>query len=221
MTRAHWIRYAAFAGLAVLLLVIGAAMRPLVIAEEHPEPALMSELEIGFTQDMVAHHGQALLMAQRLDGAADPTVRALAQQIADSQRTELGMMLGWLRMAHAVTINPQPMAWMHEERPHAHEHSGATTATAAPTAAATMPGMATMDELDALAAARGVDAEVRFLRLMHRHHAGGIQMAQTADRLLASGIVKQAARDMFDTQTREAGLLGLLLTQRVPADAPR
>lgn len=45
-----------------------------------------------------------------------------------------------------------------------------------------MPGMATMAELDALAASRGPDAEILFLQLMERHHRGGIAMGQAADR---------------------------------------
>ncbi|MET7768433.1 DUF305 domain-containing protein [Nocardia sp. NPDC005366] len=218
MTRANWGKVAALLGMAVLLLVIGAALRPLVISDDTTAPPVMTDTEIGFTQDMVAHHNQALLMTQRLDPAADPTVRALAQQLADTQRVEIGMMLGWLRMAHVVTTNPHPMAWMHDAgaEPSGHQHSGQATSatTSADATGSTMPGMATQAELDALSAARGAEAEIQFLRLMQRHHYGGVQMAQAADRQLSSGIVKQAARDMLDTQSRESGLLGLLLAQR-------
>ncbi|WP_216906448.1 DUF305 domain-containing protein [Nocardia noduli] len=224
MTRADWVKGAALTSFAVLLLVVGAALGPLVLSDDTAAPPVMSDTEIGFTQDMVAHHNQALSMTQRLDRAADPTVRALAQQLADTQRLELGMMLGWLRMARVVTTNPHPMAWMHDDtgpdksaHP-GHAHGGAATSAAAQTPApTTMPGMATQEELDALSAARGADAEILFLRLMQRHHYGGIQMAQAAERQLSSGIVKQAARDMLDTQSRESGLLGLLLDQRTAA----
>ncbi|MEV5834496.1 DUF305 domain-containing protein [Nocardia sp. NPDC052112] len=209
MTRRTWTKSAALVSLAVLLLAVGAAIRPLLIADDEPAPPVLTGTEIGFVQDMVAHHSQALLMAQRLDAGADPTVRALAQQISDTQRTEIGMLLGWLRMARVVTINPHPMAWMRTDQPNLAQHQHATATSTADL----MPGMATQAELDALAAARGVDADVVFLRLMQRHHAGGIQMAQAADRQLSSGIVKQAAREMIDTQSREVGLM-LVLTQR-------
>lgn len=210
MTRRTWIRSAALVSLAVLLLAVGAAIRPLLIADDKPAPPVLSSTEIGFAQDMVAHHSQALVMTQRLDTGVDPTVRALAQQISDTQRTEIGMLLGWLRMARVVTINPHPMAWMHTDRTNLTQHQHATSTAAT---GGLMPGMATQAELDALAAARGADAGALFLQLMQRHHAGGIQMAQAADRQLSSGIVKQAARDMIDTQSREVGLM-LLLTQR-------
>ncbi|MFI6362235.1 DUF305 domain-containing protein [Nocardia sp. NPDC050630] len=212
MTRQAWIRSAALVSLAVLLLAVGAAIRPLLIADDKPTPPVLTSIEIGFAQDMVAHHSQALLMTQRLDSGVDPTVRALAQQISDTQRTEIGMLLGWLRMARVVTINPQPMAWMHTHQPDLTQHQHATATSTAATADL-MPGMATQSELDALAAAHGTDAQALFLQLMQRHHVGGIQMAQAADRQLSSGIVKQAARDMIDTQSREVGLM-MLLTQR-------
>ncbi|WP_109529304.1 MULTISPECIES: DUF305 domain-containing protein [Nocardia] len=215
MNPTRWIRTAAVASLALLLVVLGAALRPAISPERSTAIPVLNEVETGFVQDMLAHHNQAVLMVQRLDLGVDPSVAVLARQIGESQRTEIGMMAGWLRMARAATINPEPMAWMHPDPPQHHGHSSATPSdTVTPAHAATMPGMATQTDLDALAAARGRDAEVLFLALMQRHHYGGIQMAQTADRLIDAGVVEQAAREMYDTQTREAGLLGLLLDQR-------
>ncbi|MFI5540379.1 DUF305 domain-containing protein [Nocardia sp. NPDC051900] len=209
MIRRRWLGAATLAAFAVLLLVAGAALRPLVVGADSTAAPLLDSTETGFVQDMIAHHNQALLLVQRLDGGADPAVRALAQQIADTQRTEIGMMLGWLRMARLAVTNPHPMAWMHAEADHEHH------ATAAH---ATMPGMASQDELDALAAARGAEAATGFLRLMQRHHYGGIQMAQAADRRLNGGMVEQIARDMISTQGQEVGLIGLLLSRE---QAPR
>ncbi|WP_336084481.1 DUF305 domain-containing protein [Nocardia sp. SSK8] len=190
-------RLLAQAALAVLLLTMGAALRPLVSSNE-PAPVLTAT-EIGFVQDMVAHHSQALVLVQRLDPGAGPGVLALAGQIADAQRTELGMLLGWLRLAGAPVTNAEPMSWM----PRAHH--GPTHDDA---------GMASTAELDELSAARGAEAEVLFLRLMQRHHYGGLRMATAADDLLVDGEVKRAARDMLTGQGREAGLLGMLLAQR-------
>ncbi|WP_280370174.1 DUF305 domain-containing protein [Nocardia wallacei] len=217
MNATRWIRAAAVASLALLLVVLGAALRPAFTPERSTEVPILNEDETGFVQDMLAHHTQALLLVQHLDPGVDPAVTVLARQIADAQRTEIGMLAGWLRMARATTTNPEPMAWMHPANPQHRHHSSAAASTTVPAAhAATMPGMATQTDLDALAAARGRDAEVLFLALMQRHHYGGIQMAKAADRSLDGGIVEQAAREMYDTQTREAGLLGLLLDQRIP-----
>ncbi|MEV0299158.1 DUF305 domain-containing protein [Nocardia sp. NPDC050710] len=188
-------------------------MRPVVLPEKHSATPVLDSVEIGFAQDMTAHHQQALQMVQRLDPNAAPTVRRLAQQLADSQRTEIGTMLGWLRLAKATPLSPRPMAWMHAETGASHHHSSATQHDGSAASGTGMPGMATTAELDALAAARGRDAEIQFLRLMLRHHRGGITMAQVADQLLTHGPVKESARSMLQAQSQEVGIIGLLLTQ--------
>jgi uncharacterized protein (DUF305 family) len=43
-----------------------------------------------------------------------------------------------------------------------------------------MPGMATADEIEALAAARGAEADAMFFDLMSTHHLGGVHMADFA-----------------------------------------
>ncbi|MCP2293984.1 Uncharacterized conserved protein, DUF305 family [Nocardia amikacinitolerans] len=199
------VRIAAFASVALLLLALGAALRPLALPERHTAAPILDTVEIGFAQDMTAHHQQALLMTQRLDPASAPTVRRVAEQLADTQRVEIGTMLGWLRLAEASPLSPRPMAWMTDVAA-SHRHS--THEPDAP-----MPGMATTAELDALAAARGRDAEILFLRLMIRHHQGGIAMAQAADRQLTDGPVKEAARAMIQSQGQEVGVMSLLLTE--------
>lgn len=206
MIRHTSFRVVASIAAAVLLLAMGAALRPVLSPADTARPVL-NDIEIGFVQDMVAHHNQALLLTQRLDPAADPYVVSLARQIADSQRTELGMLLGWLRLAGASVTNPHPMAWMPATGGHDHAaaaHSGTTA----------MPGMATNAELDELAAARGTRAEELFLRFMRRHHAGGVEMATAADTLLTTGEVDRSAREMARTQGQEIGLLSLLLERR-------
>ncbi|MEU1204994.1 DUF305 domain-containing protein [Nocardia sp. NPDC005825] len=202
-------RRLAVAALAVALLAAGMLLRPLLIPDTHAAPPVLDAVEIGFSQDMTAHHEQALIMVQRLDSGVDPTVRQLAQQIADAQRMEIGTLLGWLRLANASPDSRHPMAWMTSTA--AHDHS----MTAMPgTNGTSMPGMATQAELDALAAARGKDAEVLFLQLMLRHHRGGVAMAKAADELVASGPVKEAARGMVTAQSQESGLMTIMLAQR-------
>ncbi|WP_435873858.1 DUF305 domain-containing protein [Nocardia fluminea] len=194
----------AFAGAAALfLLALGAALRPLFVVEVATPAPVLTTTELGFAQDMTAHHQQALILTERLDPAADPTVRRLADQIADTQRVEIGTLLGWTQLARAAPTADVPMTWMAGT----HHHATVTPNT-------TMPGMATTADLDALTAARGADAETRFLQLMYRHHAGGITMARAADTLLTSGPVKQAARAMAQSQSQELGYLGMLLDLR-------
>ncbi|WP_306364971.1 DUF305 domain-containing protein [Nocardia sp. CC227C] len=190
------------------------ALRPSLIPDNRSAPPVLDAVEIGFTRDMLAHHEQALLMVQRLDPAADPAIRKLAQQISDTQRVEIGTMLGWLRLAGVSPTTREPMAWMRaSEAAAAHGHSAPTSTTAA-NSGQRMPGMASYAELDALASARGADAETLFLQLMLRHHLGGVTMAKAADELLTSGPVKEAARAMMTAQNQEAGIMTIVLAQR-------
>ncbi|MEV5650698.1 DUF305 domain-containing protein [Nocardia sp. NPDC052254] len=202
----RWSRWASYAAAALILLVIGAALRPLVLPETHSAAPVLDMTEIGFTQDMTAHHQQAIQIVARLDPGVDPQVLRLARQIDQSQRVEIGTMLGWLRLADAAPTSSTPMAWMHSGDMAGHHHTG--------TGAPAMPGMATMAELDRLSAARGRDAEVLFLQLMYRHHQGGLAMAHAADQEIASGPVKEQARAMIVAQSQETGLMALMLDQR-------
>jgi uncharacterized protein (DUF305 family) len=208
----RWLRWGSYAAAALILLVIGAALRPVVLPENHTAAPVLDASEIGFAQDMTAHHQQAIQMVQRLDPGVDPQVLRLAQQIDQSQRVEIGTMLGWLRLANAAPMSDHPMAWMTADTVSAHHHAASGPATTAP--AAGMPGMASTAELDRLSAARGRDAEIVFLQLMYRHHEGGIAMARAADRQIASGPVKEQARAMLVAQSQETGLIALMLNQR-------
>lgn len=196
------LRIAALGSAAVFLLVLGAALRPLLIAETATPAPVLDAVELGFVQDMTAHHQQALILTERLDPAADPAVRTMADQIAAIQRVEIGTLLGWTQLAGAAPTSAQPMTWMATSAGHHHD---STTV---------MPGMATTADLDALSAARGTEAETLFLQLMYRHHSGGVTMARAADALLTSGPVKQAARAMAQSQSQELGYLGMLLDAR-------
>ncbi|EME18134.1 DUF305 domain-containing protein [Rhodococcus triatomae] len=197
----------ALASLVLLLLVVGAALRPLVIPERSGAGPVLDDVEVGFVQDMAAHHQQALAMVNRLAPDVDPTVAALARQIGDAQRIEIGTLQGWLRLAEAAPTNPTPMNWMVEGAGHRHDAVSTGPGVA-------MPGMATTAELDGLSSAHGRDAEVLFLQLMERHHAGGVEMARAADRLLTGGPVKEVARGAMQSQSQEAGLMGVMLAQR-------
>ncbi|MGV9738002.1 DUF305 domain-containing protein [Nocardia farcinica] len=203
MTVPRAMRIAASAALALTLLVLGAALRPLVLPERHSAPPVLGTVETGFAQDMAAHHQQALLMADRLAPDADPTVRRLARQITDTQRIEIGTMLGWLRLAGASPLATEHLGWL----PAGHRHDGPDEA------AGGMPGMASTADLDALAAARGRDADILFLQLMIRHHEGGVAMARAANALLERGPVKETARSMVQQQGQELGVLNALLVQ--------
>ena len=159
-------------------------------------------VDVGFAADMYDHHEQAVQMSLMImDKTTNPGVRAHAVQIAAGQRRESGMFSQFLLDRGITFADPRRtvMAWMGE-----------------PTPAEQMPGLATADELIALNAATGDDADRLFLDLMIRHHDGGIHMAEFAAanaetqsmRELAARIVLDQQREVNDLEMLRAELDG-------------
>ena len=122
---------------------------------------------------MAAHHLQGVEMANLVsDHSEDPAVRGLAFDIATTQTNQVGRMQGWLALWGYSPTGGDQMAWMgHGMARHAHGQSGGS---------GLMPGMATEEELANLRSLQGTAFDVEFLRLMIRHHQGGLEMAQYA-----------------------------------------
>mgnify|MGYP000031035861 FL=1 len=78
---------------------------------EHPHG---NATAIGFSQDMIVHHGQAVEMTQIvIKRGSDPAVRDLAVTMLTDQNREIGQMTGWLQAWGAPLTNPgAPMSWM-------------------------------------------------------------------------------------------------------------
>lgn len=142
-----------------------------------PEPE-----EISYLRRMIPHHEQALRMTELAEHNANHArVRDLADRIEHTQRPEIDMMHGWLQR--------RDVAMPHEQPGHA--------------AHGDMPGMATPQQLAELSAARGVDFDRLFLRVMNEHHEGAVDMAT---QYLAEGHDEQVhsmAQDVLVTQTSE------------------
>jgi uncharacterized protein (DUF305 family) len=160
-------------------------------------------LEAGFARDMMIHHDQAVAMALLIrDRTADPAVKTLATDILLTQENQIGQMLGWLNVwgLPATSAEP-PMAWM------GHPVSGR------------MPGMATPEELAHLEHRSGNAADTEFLRLMIRHHQGGIPMAEEAIARSGNAQVRALATAIVAAQQSEITAMEDLLRQKeiVPA----
>lgn len=129
-----------------------------------PDPPGAGSAEVGFLQDMIVHHEQAVAMSYRtVSVATDAEVRSFAKEILVGQQYEIGLMEGWLRRwGHPRDSGePRAMGWAGMAHP-----KGA------------MPGMATVGDLHALDEASGPEVDDRFLRMMIEHHAGGVAMAE-------------------------------------------
>ncbi len=84
------------------------------------------------------------------------------------------------------------------------------------TSAADMPGMATPAQLEQLRNAEGSEAESLYLKLMIRHHQGGIEMAQAALHLGRRPQILDLAQKTIDSQRSEITQMRKLLEQRHP-----
>ncbi|QXQ15963.1 DUF305 domain-containing protein [Skermania piniformis] len=160
----------------------------------------LSDIDVGFAQDMSVHHEQALRLTAALTRDCDPVLRGLADRMAVSQSAEIATMRGWLSLTGEPAVGAEQMRWMHGGAEH---EMGAS-----------MPGMASTDDIAALADARGTDAEIRFLQLMIRHHRGGIEMARAAVAGVDIEPIRNVARGMVADQGNEIGVMLAMLAVR-------
>lgn len=198
------------AGGAVLLLAL-ALVALMLVRPSSSAPATAAaasapaetSADVGFARDMAVHHQQAVEMSFTVrDRTTDVAVRRLAFDIINTQANQRGMMLGWLEMWGRAKSSPRPpMEWMgHTVTPRGD--------------GALMPGMATDAELDALRAAKGRDAEVRFLRLMTAHHRAGADMARAAASAAGTDEIRNLASGMVLGQQSEIALMADMLKER-------
>jgi uncharacterized protein (DUF305 family) len=139
-----------------------------------------NDADVGFTQNMIPHHQQAIEMAELVDSRTRrPELRTLAGRIAASQGREVTLMQGWLQ------------AWGKPAAPHM-DHGGVH-----------MPGMMSEVELRQLMATRQQHFDLLFLDLMRAHHQGAIEMATTELRDGALPQVKRLAQQIIDDQQAE------------------
>lgn len=187
--RTRWI--VGILGALALLVVgyLGGILTPSLRAPGDNSP------EAGFARDMSTHHGQAVAMAMlEVRNGSDPAVRQLAEDIATTQQAQIGMMSVWLRDWKLLpTGSRPPMAWM--------PHGGTELVNGL------MPGMATVDQLNELSAARGKTADVLFCQLMLRHHIGGIHMVEGILQESQNSTVRSLAKTMLSGQQGEVTVL--------------
>jgi uncharacterized protein (DUF305 family) len=152
-----------------------------------------SEVDVGFLQDMREHHEQAITMSfifLDLDDTG-PGLRTVARSIVFGQALEIGRMIQMLRDFGAPEVNEgdTSMTWM-----------GMSSAVGS------MPGMASREQLDQLAASEGTEADEIFVELMVAHHLGGVDMARYAMnngddrevRAMAASIVSQQQSEVIE-----------------------
>jgi uncharacterized protein (DUF305 family) len=185
--------------LGVALLFLGASIGYFLTrrAEHHPGAG---SVDVGFLQDMRYHHDQATQMSltylQKPAADQDPTLRTIAAEILLGQQLEAGAMVQLLHDYGQPDSNESGtgMAWM-----------------SMPLPVASMPGMATPEQLAALKAATGVEADRQYAQLMYDHHLGGIHMAFFAADRVSEQAVKVLAQSMVKSQNSDIDELRTIL----------
>lgn len=159
--------------------------------------------EAGFSRDMQVHHAQAIEMAMEIYRKTDDEeLRALSYDIATSQSGQRGEMYDWLVKWGLPQAGGPMMAWITESDA-AHGHDGTGDQPMTDDEARAAMGMATDDELAALADATGRDADCLFLELMIRHHEGAIPMAEAVIDLGSDSRTVQVADSIIAGQSAE------------------
>lgn len=158
-----------------------------------PKGALYTRADVEFMQGMIAHHAQAIVMSRMAEShGANPHVLKLSNKIDQSQVPEIRLMQGWLDRYNQFA--PDTSSWHNM----------------------TMSGMLTTAQLNELDAARGVDFDRTYLRMMIQHHAGALKMVDDLFNASLAGQevdVNVFANDIVTAQTVEIGIMQKLLTQ--------
>jgi uncharacterized protein (DUF305 family) len=129
-------------------------------------PAPMNAVDVGFLQDMLDHHDQALLISNLyLDDQPQGDAAPYAREVIMFQTRDIGWMEDWLAEEGYSRGAPDrtAMEWMDE-----------------PTPVAEMPGMQTPERLQELADATGAEQDRLWFEIMTAHHVGGVHMGDHA-----------------------------------------
>ncbi len=149
-----------------------------------------------FMQQMIVHHQQALDMAVLVkDRTNTEELVDIAGRIEASQADEIAFMKGWLTERNEPVQGPM----MEGHAEHAHH---------------TMMGMASPDQMAALAAAKGIEFDRQFLTLMITHHEGAVDMVKKLldeDGTAADPVLFRFVSDIDSEQTGEIERMDKLL----------
>ena len=200
-------RACAVGGLAGLVLaasvLAGCAGPPSGSANAATDGSSHDDADIAFATAMVPHHAQAIAMTQlALSHAESAEVKELARQMAAEQMPEMIQLRDLLSEWHrppAATAPGMP------DTPGMQGMSGMNDSSNA--AQGMGPGMMTDQQMRDLSASSGAAFDHLFLRMMIKHHGGGVAMAGTE---LADGENADAqmlAQNISDSQQAQVTLM--------------
>jgi uncharacterized protein (DUF305 family) len=119
-----------------------------------------TKADVRFMQDMIHHHGQAILMTKWVPArTTSRDIRLMARRMQLSQETEIGQIQGWLKARGVQPRDPNDHG--------SHDHGSGEDLP---------PGMLTSRRLGRLYSADGRRFDGLFLRYMTLHHQGALTM---------------------------------------------
>jgi uncharacterized protein (DUF305 family) len=152
----------------------------------------LNTADVEFAQGMIAHHEQAIEMAEiALDPAtgASAEVVDLATRIQAAQDPEVELMTSWLTAAgESVAMDTSD----------GHDMSS-------------MAGMMTADQMDEMAAMTGTDFDQMWLEMMIAHHEGAISQSETVKADGSNADVLLLADQIITAQQAEIAEMQALL----------
>lgn len=186
---------------------VTAASGPGAVAAGYP-----SVIDHCYVEGMIPHHEQALELSELVlgaDGVRDRT-RALAEFIIVDQSAEIDTMRAW-QDAWARAIPAEGAASGHAA--HGASSGGVPMGCGDHADHSAMKGMATPEQLTALGASEGAQAERLFLELMIVHHEGALEMATTAVTEGSNDFVRTSGKHVLIEQDREIAAMAALLAE--------
>src|SRR5690554_1995917 len=175
--------------------------------------ARFTTADVKFMQEMIPHHQQALDMTVLLvERTSSNAMVELASRIERTQVDEIEYMTQWLAERGQTVPNRD---WR-EHTDHGHHghhghegHSGQQM----------MEGMATPEQMEALAASTGPDFDRMFLELMIKHHEGALTMVN--DLLRHRGAAEETelfefVNEVKNEQEAEIGRMLVMLVSYSP-----
>lgn len=201
--------------IALAALVIAVGFGGWMLGTASPRSPYPSEAspEAGFARDMQTHHQQAVQLSMIIrDNSTNDAVRSFAYDIALTQQQQSGQMYAWLEL-WGLPQSGESMTWMNALLTEDSSHASHGTSTSAEAHTMASMGMATQEQIKALTAARGTEADRQFLTLMIAHHKGGVEMAQAYLNRGHNPMVRTFAQKIVMTQEAEISALTQLLDQ--------
>ncbi len=173
--------------------------------------------DVKFMQDMILHHAQAVEMANLVaDRTNTQEIIDIAGRINASQADEIEFMRGWLTERGETAPDPAAGHAMPAGMDHS-AHAGMDHSAHGAAQGHMMAGMATPEQMAALAAASGAEFDRMFLELMIAHHEGALEMVSDLFSRPGSAydpVLFRFANDVTNEQQAEIGRMTGLLRER-------